>query len=545
MCDASDVYKEAWTAVNIEAEKSKLFTKTDLDPFDPFEDACDINDLNVVERMIAPFSTSTPKKDIDIQMLSWCKYVLLKLLLLNKATRIDVQTMDRPLDNAYLQIKIGDSRYFCKFTEVPVGVNGVDINNDDIIIDSITGQALMSDPSLATFAKAYTIKYIGSFKTILRLAEDKWVWPIRDIFNNSARDAGDVWFYTTVYESLPCTTVSLASIINKTQSSPHYENMMNAIPSFINALKEVGSTYGFLHTDMHLDNVFYNPTNKSIVLIDYGRCVVLQHDTKMYDTFARIECLRNGRYVSTYTYFINSATCTSCIPWFKQEYSKLLEKTEVESFIASIIVLSQFCSEMAGAIQARALVDIKKPIKETVSQFPIVYFTDNGGVILCQGKIKQTNILDDNLQVALAAFNTFIKDDKNSLVDKALAEGLLYYALIFAYDDSNKLIVSDANSKRGEFLVWLKGVPAITLLINQVGTHVGGRSRRRHVKKISRGDDTKAFVNSLMLRHQNRFPKAYNTVKLNGKSYIVRIGPNNGRYVIMNHTKKYIKHPSR
>jgi hypothetical protein len=61
------------------------------------------------------------------------------------------------------------------------------------------------------------------------------------------------------------------------------EEVFGKCHEFLLALIELGCNFGFIHNDLHFDNVFFNSNTKTLMFIDYGRAYIAEHRLFMGD----------------------------------------------------------------------------------------------------------------------------------------------------------------------------------------------------------------------------------------------------------------------
>ena len=198
---------------------------------------------------------------------------------------------------------LGDSGN-CEFTVADVEINGSYHRYFNKIID-YRSQILNSGIDLAIFDVLAAIifekilddsnkhlvpEYKGCFLSYFKNENRNRYWDFNELkYSNSISpyNPSNIINNTSSYytnESIIVMYEAVNNPMNVTQifkkyHDNHITNKGFVIDVFNNCcdiydfIKFLGVTYGFMHNDLHLGNVLYNPTTRKLVLIDFGRAV--------------------------------------------------------------------------------------------------------------------------------------------------------------------------------------------------------------------------------------------------------------------------------
>lgn len=170
---------------------------------------------------------------------------------------------------------ISDTNLFVKFLNK--------YNVETYLADAINGKMMNLFHKIPNLSE-HIMTYIDSFPNYTDVSETKW--DIEKIFNTD--DIESPFFipqnnsYTPLSKSerilYPEYFVVISYAINGYSIGTHMKNgtdieeIFEVFPKFYDALLLLGTDYGFLHNDLHLDNILYDKKTKNLVCIDYGRC---------------------------------------------------------------------------------------------------------------------------------------------------------------------------------------------------------------------------------------------------------------------------------
>ena len=180
---------------------------------------------------------------------------------------------------------ISDTTLFVKFLNKS--------NVETYLADAINGKMMNLFHKIPNLSE-HIMTYIDSFPNYTDIAETKW--DIEKIFNTD--DINSPFFIPQnnshnplskskriSYKlskskriSYPTYFVVISYAINGDSIGTHMKNgtdieeIFEVFPKFYDALLLLGTDYGFLHNDLHLDNILYDKKTKNLVCIDYGRC---------------------------------------------------------------------------------------------------------------------------------------------------------------------------------------------------------------------------------------------------------------------------------
>ena len=356
-------------------------------------------------------------------------------------------------NSLFTLFKIDDTNMFVKF----VSFDRIQNNTiDDPLLDCVVGK-VMQTSSIFTSLRPHIINYKTSFLTYLDTTTNcatglkcTGVWPIQDILTpdssvcpltTNVSTVTSKFFYASVFSALH--DRPLRNILLNPHKVSRARRALDAIPRFLTALREVGFKTGFVHGDMHMNNVYYD--NGNIVMIDYGRCTILQrevNDVNM-DNLVRIESARNIRGITTYQHLIDN---TNAKPFMAHHLAEF--KTN-GGYIAPIFDILTFS---LGVEQLRKRAD------KTHNAFNA--FIDIGFDPTSKNYTYNIPAFNKKNQLAVHTFNVVqsyidMYDTLSYPPDKALAEGLLYFVLYVTncfYDlqyiaQFNKnIIISDLSS---------------------------------------------------------------------------------------------------
>jgi hypothetical protein len=214
------------------------------------EDTLILNTILVLLSIIGFIETINENIPPDVKDASLYK-LSSKTLLGNSAncmfTRLNVSTASYKQD------------YFLKFQVNP--------DADNILIDNIIGYILSNS---ITESPVFT-KYVDCFNTYVQKSQYGHVFDIDDILSspNGSIQYDKYQHHTfkvckvNVQEQIK--GVSLYSVIKDKGIPPELYSSLNEL---CESLKIYGRWYGFVHNDIHLDNILYD---KKCTLIDYGR----------------------------------------------------------------------------------------------------------------------------------------------------------------------------------------------------------------------------------------------------------------------------------
>jgi len=168
-----------------------------------------------------------------------------------------------------------------------VSYNSQDINHtiDLIIFDvinSIIFEKLLLLPENQIY-RNYIPKYKGSFVSYI-----KNNWNYNELiykdslspYNYDNINSGRSPYYREkgiVYLSESIDIISVSSVFKRYDYDPSSENKNRMIDVLFKTaelyefIKYLGNEYGFMHNDLHMENVVYDITKKRLLLIDFGR----------------------------------------------------------------------------------------------------------------------------------------------------------------------------------------------------------------------------------------------------------------------------------
>ncbi len=205
----------------------------------------------------------------------------------------------RPTDNGNL---ISASQN-CSFTIAEVKMEGesdkekifikvVDYSSQNIqhkidlilfdVLNSIIFEKLLLLPENQIY-RNYIPKYKGSFVSYIK---NNWNYNELDYKNSLSPYyydnilTGRSPYYRNkgiVFMSESIDIMGVSRVFTKYDYDPSPENKQRMIDVIYKSadlyefIKYLGLTYGFMHNDLHMDNVVYDITNKRLVLIDFGR----------------------------------------------------------------------------------------------------------------------------------------------------------------------------------------------------------------------------------------------------------------------------------
>jgi len=156
----------------------------------------------------------------------------------------------------------GTESYFIKL--VPLGDKGV----DNPVVDNVNAK-LLSTITKGTPAEPHIMQFVESFLSYLPTLTT-WDVPNDDNMENwpFSLEASRNYVNASVMVALNGNAVKEARDSNMTSIIFAFSEF------FMNVIVELGAKYGVVHNDLHLGNLFYVPSSRTIVMIDYGRMYI-------------------------------------------------------------------------------------------------------------------------------------------------------------------------------------------------------------------------------------------------------------------------------
>lgn len=190
----------------------------------------------------------------------------------------------------------------CKFTIATVNINGnqfklfskiVDYSEqnkfgvqDLLIFDILSAIIFDYILSLNDYLqyKDSIAKYRGSFLSYTRKDNKKDFWNFNDLSNHrNTKSLYNPYSFQMVernkkvivatYDAID-NPITITEIFEKfeTDNDPEIiENVMANCCDIYNFLRDIGLNFGFMHNDLHMSNLLYNPATRKIMVIDFGR----------------------------------------------------------------------------------------------------------------------------------------------------------------------------------------------------------------------------------------------------------------------------------
>ena len=190
----------------------------------------------------------------------------------------------------------------CKFTIATVNINGnqfklfnkiVDYNEQNIngiqdllifdILSALIFDYILSLPHYFKY-KDLIAKYKGSFLSYSHKDNKQYYWN----YNNFINHTSDKSLYNpdnfqnvdknnkvivATYEAIdnPITITEIFKTFESDNDSKLIEDIMSNLCDIYDFLIDIGLNFGFMHNDLHMSNLLYNPTTRKIMIIDFGR----------------------------------------------------------------------------------------------------------------------------------------------------------------------------------------------------------------------------------------------------------------------------------
>lgn len=188
---------------------------------------------------------------------------------------------------ADVEINRSNHRYFNKIIDYRSQIlnSGIDLAIFDVLA-AIIFEKILDDSN-----KHLVPEYKGCFLSYFKNENRNRYWDFNELkYSNSISpyNPSNIINNTSSYytnESIILMYEAVNNPMNVTQIFKRYHHDNNitnkgfVIDVFNNCcdiydfIKFLGVTYGFMHNDLHLGNVLYNPTTRKLVLIDFGRAV--------------------------------------------------------------------------------------------------------------------------------------------------------------------------------------------------------------------------------------------------------------------------------
>lgn len=198
-----------------------------------------------------------------------------------------------------------ETKVFAKFVDFPKK-RGV----DDILIDISNALIMTSIGNINPKIRENMLQYFYSCVTYTHQEGHDIMWSLQHM-TTSINASNPLHIsdtnvqqrtYTPKYVALFNAIDGMAvSSMLKTKDPLQLQAIVDATADFWDTYMYLGLNYGMVHHDLHAGNVMYNPTTKSLVMIDYGRMEFVYFlfpvsiDTSLSDAFV-FECQKNGRF---------------------------------------------------------------------------------------------------------------------------------------------------------------------------------------------------------------------------------------------------------
>lgn len=241
------------------------------------------------------------------------------------------------------------------------------------------------------------------------------------------------------------------SIINKSKILDIFDDACN----LYDFIKEIGIKYGFMHNDLHMNNVIYDNITRKLVLIDFGRCSfkkfmdnpVSEIDNELKSEFIKLN------YDKLLSINVSNINVNQIYGNKDLYYKHLSVMGNNGKYFGGIYDLITFALNMY--IRFLYFMSKESPIeyeiiKEKFSSIIEIVIDDNNvdNLILHNLTLKLRDDVDDfdillsnYLKLKFEYIQTF-ESEKTKRFYIMLLEGLFYYALLILYNgcDNTKLI---------------------------------------------------------------------------------------------------------
>ena len=150
----------------------------------------------------------------------------------------------------------------------------------DILSSLIFEYLIENDEKFGSNYSNFIPKYKNSFLTYVKNINERTInWDLNEIHNNlsksnslelvTSHQKSVLLIYEAITNSVSVFSAFYDSHINKERTI--ITEILNCVPNFYNFLKYIGLKYGYMHNDLHTDNIIYNKSTKTLMLIDFGR----------------------------------------------------------------------------------------------------------------------------------------------------------------------------------------------------------------------------------------------------------------------------------
>jgi len=171
----------------------------------------------------------------------------------------------------------------CKFTYMNAVINAGSIGDlgrplfvklvpvssrvDNPVIDNVNAQLLATLTKGSPIAK-HIMSYFDSFLTYHPISRSQWSIPDDDNMTRWPQRAQPTYARASLMDTIFGQPLSRAREHMLTDLIFAFQSF------FMNTIVTLGVSYGVVHNDLHLGNLFFEPTTKTIKMIDYGRMYI-------------------------------------------------------------------------------------------------------------------------------------------------------------------------------------------------------------------------------------------------------------------------------
>ena len=171
----------------------------------------------------------------------------------------------------------------CKFTYMNAVINAGSIGDlgrplfvklvpvssrvDNPVIDNVNAQLLATLTKGSPIAK-HIMSYFDSFLTYHPMSRSQWSIPDDDNMTHWPQRAQPSYARASLMDTIFGQPLSRAREHMLTDLIFAFQSF------FMNTIVPLGVSYGIVHNDLHLGNLFFEPTTKTIKMIDYGRMYI-------------------------------------------------------------------------------------------------------------------------------------------------------------------------------------------------------------------------------------------------------------------------------
>jgi hypothetical protein len=150
----------------------------------------------------------------------------------------------------------------------------------DILSSLIFEYLIQNDQIFRSNYSNFIPKYKNSCLTYVKRLNEKTIgWDLNEIRNNLSKSnslellKSDQKSVLLIYEAITNSVSVFSAFYNSYLNKEIIiiNEILNCVPNFYNFLKYIGLKYGYMHNDLHTDNIIYNKSTKTLMLIDFGR----------------------------------------------------------------------------------------------------------------------------------------------------------------------------------------------------------------------------------------------------------------------------------